>query len=222
MSWLLLQHDQIPVNCMGTTNSLLIRSVNYLAHAYLSFHQPEILAGNMISDFVKGKKQYDFATGIQSGIRLHRAIDTFTDEHPLTKEAASIFKPWYRLYSGALMDVVYDHFLAIDNNRFPGSSLYDFSQEVYDTLDRFTGILPEKFRLVFPYMKKYNWLYHYRERSGIARSLEGLVHRATWLTESDTAFRLFEDHYDELQRSYAEFFPSLQRFAMATLTGTKH
>ncbi len=79
--------------------------MNYLAHAYLSFNDPEILVGNMISDFVKGKKKFDYPTGIQAGIMLHRIIDTFTDNHPCTGKAKSFSAP-LRLYSGAFIDVV--------------------------------------------------------------------------------------------------------------------
>ena len=71
--------------------------MNYLAHAYLSFNQQEILVGNMISDFVKGKTKFNYPEGIQKGIALHRAIDEFTDTHPATKEAAAFFRPAYRL-----------------------------------------------------------------------------------------------------------------------------
>ena len=53
--------------------------MNYLAHAYLSFGDPDILAGNMISDFVKGKKKYEYPDRIQMGITLHRKIDEYTD-----------------------------------------------------------------------------------------------------------------------------------------------
>ena len=76
--------------------------MNLLAHAYLSFNNPEILVGNMISDYVKGKKKFDYPIGIQNGIQLHRLIDQFTDAHPMTKRAKIIFSPHYGLYSGAL------------------------------------------------------------------------------------------------------------------------
>ena len=105
--------------------------MNYLAHAYFSFNHPEILAGNMISDFVKGKKKYDFPPGIQKGIALHREIDAFTDIHEATKMAKEIFRPHYRLYSGAFIDVVYDYFLANDKTVFTDSSLLNFSLTTY-------------------------------------------------------------------------------------------
>lgn len=92
--------------------------MNFLAHAYLSFNDPDILAGNMISDFVKGKKQYEYSEGIRNGILLHREIDRFTDSHPATKAMMSFFRPSYRLYAAPLTDIVYDYFLANDKNVF--------------------------------------------------------------------------------------------------------
>jgi acyl carrier protein phosphodiesterase len=93
--------------------------MNYLAHAYLSFEITDITVGNMISDFVKGKQKFDYPFAIQQGITLHRAIDSFTDSHAVTREAKSFFRDPYRLYAGPLVDVAYDHFLANDPLRFP-------------------------------------------------------------------------------------------------------
>ncbi|MBO9633346.1 MAG: DUF479 domain-containing protein [Chitinophagaceae bacterium] len=191
--------------------------MNFLAHAYLSFDRPDILVGNMISDFVKGKKKFGFTTGIQKGIALHRDIDAFTDQHPVTRSAADLFRPIYRLYSAAFTDVVYDHFLANDNSIFTESSLFDFSQQVYQTLERQYAILPPTFQGMLPYMRSQNWLSGYRQRSGIARSMEGLVRRSAYLTDPGPAFEIFEANYTQLQEFYSEFFPSLKAYAAGRL-----
>ena len=120
--------------------------MNYLAHAYLSFNQREILVGNMISDFVKGKKKFDYPILVQKGIILHRAIDEFTDEHTTTKKAKQIFHADYRLYAGAFVDVVYDHFLAIDEKEFTNESLKEFTQKTYQSLSQFVDIFPDRFQ----------------------------------------------------------------------------
>lgn len=187
--------------------------MNYLAHAYLSFNQNEILAGNMISDFVKGKKKYDYPAGIQAGIRLHREIDRFTDEHPAIKNAKNIFRPAYRLYSAPVTDVVFDHFLAIDENEFPENTLELFADEIYKKMGDFIDYFPEKFNRMFPYMKTQNWLYNYRLKWGIEKSLGGLVRRSAYMKESETAFRLFNENYDELQVCYRSFFPEIKELA---------
>ena len=77
----------------------------------------------MISDFVKGRDKFVFSGNIQKGIELHRHIDQFTDLHPATKKAMEVFRPYYRLYSGPIMDILYDHFLAKDPNLFDDASL---------------------------------------------------------------------------------------------------
>ena len=185
--------------------------MNYLAHAYLSFKDPDILLGNLVSDFVKGKKKFDYPSRIQQGITLHRAIDSFTDAHPATKEGKKIFRPEYGLYGSAFMDIVYDHFLAIDQKEFSDGELLNFSQWVYASLDKSIDLAPERFRQMFPFMKQHNWLYNYQYTWGIERSLEGLVRRAAYLKESHTAFKLFNDHYRHLQDVYADFFPDLKK-----------
>ena len=191
--------------------------MNYLAHAYLSFGQPEIIVGNLISDFVKGKKKFDYPNGIQNGIALHRAIDTFTDTHSATKEAKEVFRPHYRLYAGAFIDVVYDHFLANDKNEFNETLLFSFSQSVYSILEENKQWLPERFGKMFHYMKVQNWLFHYRMIEGTEKSFGGLVRRSAYLKESETACNLFEQYYQLLQHCYRLFWVDMKPFAEAQL-----
>jgi acyl carrier protein phosphodiesterase len=192
--------------------------LNFLAHAYLSFDNENILVGNLISDFVKGKKKFTYAEGIQKGITLHRAIDTFTDTHEATKMAKEIFRPDYRLYSGAFVDVVYDHFLATDVNEFNEESLREFSLNVYRMVDRHISQLPEQFARMFPYMKSQDWLFNYRTTPGTEASFGGVVRRAQYLKESETAASLFEKHYDILKQWYGVFFPDVKSFAYRLYT----
>lgn len=192
--------------------------MNFLAHAYLSFGNPEILVGNMISDFVKGKKKFDFPPGITTGIELHREIDGFTDDHAATKEAKKIFTSYYGLYSGPFIDVVYDYFLANDTTAFENhETLFSFSQNAYTQLEKQQAFFPDRFNMMFPYMKKYNWLYGYREKAGIKRSLQGLVERAAYLSDHETAFTLFEENLEELQKHYNHFFPELKAFVLGKI-----
>lgn len=191
--------------------------MNYLAHAYLSFGYPGILVGNIISDFVKGKKQFDYPTDIQKGIRLHRAIDAFTDQHPATKEAKQYFKPAVGSYAGAFIDVVYDHFLALDKTELTETGWKKFSADVYEKLAAHHSVLPEKFARMLPYMAEQDWLYHYRFTWGIENSFSGLARRAVYLTDSTHVFTLFRDHYTELEGHYQAFFPDVKNFARSYL-----
>lgn len=186
--------------------------MNYLAHAYLSFNDPGLLVGNMISDFVKGKKKFEYPPRILTGIELHRAIDCFTDFHPLIKETRSVFRNDYGLYSGAFLDIIFDHFLALDTAKFPGDDLLDFSRKTYNILDEHVLHHPAAFSSPFHYMKIHNWLYNYRYTWGIERSLHGIAHRAKFMHDASRAVQLFEEHYVLFERSYKEFFPALDEY----------
>lgn len=187
--------------------------MNYLAHAWLSFNHPQILVGNMISDFIKGKKQFDYPSIIHKGIQLHRAIDNFTDSHEATQQLKLFFKPQYRLYAGAFADVVYDHFLATDEGEFlTEADLNRFATTTYEVLETNFTILPEAFQKMLPYMKEYNWLYNYRYKWGIEKSFAGLARRARYLPETAVAFELFNENYDAMRLIYQQFFPDIKRF----------
>ena len=188
--------------------------MNYLAHARLSFDQPEILVGNMISDFVKGKKQFIYPDLIQKGIRLHRAIDTFTDVHPVTQELKSFFRPQYRLYCGAFADIVYDHFLANDPGEFAETTeLVDFAWKTYRVLENNKLLLPSPFQQMFPHMKTHDWLYQYRFTEGVRKSFVGLAFRAAYIAETDIAFEVFNREYERMGSCYNRFYPELKEFA---------
>lgn len=189
--------------------------MNYLAHAYLSFNDPELLTGNMISDFVKGKKQYEYPEKIQRGIKLHRAIDEFTDNHPATAQIKQFFRPAYRLYAGAFTDVVYDYFLANDEVEFPTpGQLKEFTQKTYSSLARNTAFFPAGFANMFPHMHTQDWLYNYKFDEGMQKSFGGLRHRARYIAESETAYQIFLSHKAAIKAHYAYFFPALKAFAV--------
>jgi acyl carrier protein phosphodiesterase len=187
--------------------------MNYLAHAYLSFEDPDILAGNMISDFVKGKKKFDYPQRIQNGITLHRKIDEYTDTHPATREAKQFLKTSAGLYAGSFVDIIYDHFLANDSYEFEEGALGVFSQKTYTQLGTNENWFPEKFKRFFFYMRTQDWLLHYKSTQGIHNSFTGLCRRAKYIDDPEPVFGAFLKNYEELKMCYEFFFPHVKSFA---------
>lgn len=196
--------------------------MNYLGHAVLSFGNAETLAGNMIGDYVKGSLILDsFPEGIKKGIQLHRKIDAYADQHPSSLKAKNLFRPDYRLYAGAFVDSLYDHFLANDPHYFPAEkNLFDFAQSVYADLDKQREWLPEKFQSMLPYMVSHNWLYNYRTLKGMKSSFGGLVRRAKYLDESDKAYEILVTHYYELNQYYFDFIDDMDKFVKNALNNS--
>lgn len=186
--------------------------MNFLAHSYLSFSE-EQLVGNMIADFVKNRDVARLPESIQKGIKLHRAIDTFTDAHPLIHEAKAPFRPLVRLYSGAFVDVAFDYFLANDTTENSQREWQEHSQRVYAVLRRYEEFLPEVFKKVLDKMQQDDWLYNYRNEWGIEYSFRNVVNKAQFLDKTTNVFPAFLANKDFLREKYEIFFPEIKSFA---------
>ena len=186
--------------------------MNFLAHSYLSFSE-EQLVGNMIADFVKNRDVARLPESIQKGIKLHRAIDTFTDAHPLIHEAKAPFRPLVRLYSGAFVDVAFDYFLANDTTENSQREWQEHSQRVYAVLRRYEEFLPEVFKKVLDKMQQDDWLYNYRNEWGIEYSFRNVVNKAQFLDKTTNVFPAFLANKDFLREKYEIFFPEVKSFA---------
>ena len=185
--------------------------MNFLAHSYLSFSE-EQLVGNMIADFVKNRDVARLPESIQKGIKLHRAIDTFTDAHLLIHEAKAPFRPLVRLYSGAFVDVAFDYFLANDTAENSQREWQEHSQRVYAVLRRYEEFLPEVFKKVLDKMQQDDWLYNYRNEWGIEYSFRNVVNKAQFLDKTINVFPAFLANKDFLREKYEIFFPEIKSF----------
>ncbi len=162
-----------------------------------------------MGDFVKGKNYMQYPIPIQKGLLLHRHIDSFTDSHTLISEAKKIFREEYHLFSGVLIDVLFDYYLSNDVSIFTAASLDTFIQHVYTTIHTYTPILTPDMKTYFGYMQSYNWLYNYKTKEGIALTLKNMAKRYPKLKSHTMAMQLFETHFNELQLLYQQFFPLL-------------
>ncbi len=188
--------------------------MNYLGHAVLSFGDKDILTGNMIGDYVKGMAPVEvYPENIQKGILLHRKIDEYADNHPASLRAQVWFREKYGRYSGAIVDTLFDHFLATDPHYFQTEpELLSFTQDVYKKLESNQQHFPQKFAMFFPYMKEQNWLYNYRSMQGIHRSLQGLQRRAKYMSGIDEAYNTFITYYYQISQCYYEYIEHADKF----------
>lgn len=184
--------------------------MNFLAHAFLSGNDEHLLIGNFIADFVKGKAALArFDERIQRGIALHRAIDAFTDLHPIVSKSKNRLRPKYRHYSGVIIDVFYDHFLAKNWADYHPKLLSDFAFETYAVIMNHTNVLPENVKYFFPYMVRENWFMRYTTPEGINLSLTGMSRRTPYESKMDEATVELVRYYGEFEEEFRGFFPLL-------------
>lgn len=187
--------------------------MNYLAHMLLSDGSPEALVGNLAGDFVRGVDVSSLNREMQAGVELHRAVDRFTDSHPVVMRSRSRLPASWRHYRGVLIDVFYDHFLARDFETHAGEPLDDFAKRVYNALATQHDSLPPRLQRAAPVMIEHDWLRAYSRIEGLEVVLQGMSRRArreVALHESTGALR---QQYNALQDDFDCFFPELRKFA---------
>lgn len=188
--------------------------MNFLAHLHLSGPNPKIMIGNFIGDFVKGRNALtQFDADIVKGIELHRSIDEFTDSHKIVTESKNRLRPTYRHYSGVIVDIFYDHFLAKHWDAYHPEVLPDFADRAYDTIQAHHAILPEEVKFMMPYMIKGNWLVNYARVEGIERALTGMARRTRFESKMEQSVNELLQHYNLFKKEFTDFFPDLQQHA---------
>lgn len=185
--------------------------MNFLSHIYLSGENEKLMVGNFIGDFVKGKRALQlFEPAIVKGIELHRTIDEFTDTHPVVSASKDRLRPKYRHYSGVIVDVFYDHFLAKNWDVYHAQPLPEFAANAYHTLENFDPILPKEVKQMLPYMTSGNWLVNYSRTEGIHRALSGMARRTPYDSKMDEAITDLIQSYAAFQTEFETFFPVLR------------
>ena len=187
--------------------------MNFLAHIYLSGKNEDIILGNFIADSIKGKKYLSYPPEVQKGIILHRAIDSYTDSHPIVKTSASKLYKNYSHYSGVIVDIYYDHFLASNWNQYSEVPLEKFVAEFYKLLQKKFELLPAPIQRFLPYMISENWLLSYASLEGISRILYQMNLRTKNIVGMDKAVNDLQEHYKEFGNEFSTFFPQLMEFS---------
>ncbi|MBC7862821.1 MAG: DUF479 domain-containing protein [Bacteroidia bacterium] len=184
--------------------------MNYLAHLALSGNNEETMIGNYMGDSLRGIDIHTFSTGIQNGIKLHRFIDDFTDHHPVFISAKKYFTKKFDKYSGTLVDVCFDHFLAKNFSHFYSEDLKNFAQRNYAEIGKNYSILPDKAKGFYNYMTEHNILYGYSEKENIKKVLQGLTYRIKRKVLLYEGYEIFIDKYNDLEKLFLEFYPLLK------------
>ena len=187
--------------------------MNYLAHIYLSGDHELVTIGNFIADGFKGKEYKKQPKEIQIGVLLHRHIDTFTDSHPTVRKSTKRLHEKYSHYSGIIVDMLYDHFLAKNWSQYSIIPLEEYVESFYDSLEKNHQLLPLRIQKMMPYMIADNWLVSYASIEGISRALDGMNRRTKHKSSMNEAVNELEEFYSEFENEFTPFFDELIQFS---------
>ncbi|MBH8572629.1 DUF479 domain-containing protein [Nostocaceae cyanobacterium CENA369] len=187
--------------------------MNWLAHLFLSEPNVESRLGNLLADIVKGSARQTLNSHLQRGIECHQVIDKFTDTHIVVQRSKERIDLNYRRFSGVLVDVFYDHFLAKNWSDYSHVTLDEFTAEIYESFQAYQGEIPAIVSEVINRVATEDWLGSYRNVVGVENTLERISKRLS--RKLNRSFILTNavseliTHYDAFEYDFQEFFPEL-------------
>jgi acyl carrier protein phosphodiesterase len=186
--------------------------MNFLAHIYLSGENDYIKIGNFMADGIHGKNFDTYPADVQKGIRLHREIDSFTDFHPVFRQSKHRLHDRYGHYSGVIIDIFYDHFLAKNFSKYSTEPLADYAQNFYKLLDANFSILTPRFKMILPILKEENWLLLYATIPGITHIMHNMDRRTLLRSKMQFSVEELDLFYSEFETEFTLFFDEMQHF----------
>jgi len=192
--------------------------MNFLAHAHLSGQNTNILFGNFIADAVKGNASIKYKDEILAGITLHRKIDTFTDAHPIHKKSRNLIRSEFGKYSGVVIDIYYDHFLAKQWDIYSSITLKQYTSWVYKHISKKFLLLPNTTKRFLPFMISQNWLLNYANFQGLDKVFYGMDRRTKFNSGMSGAVEILKIHYEPLKNDFNTFYPELLEYVERQLT----
>lgn len=186
--------------------------MNYLAHIYLSGTDELLKIGNFMGDAVHGKKYLSLDPTLQKGVLLHRAIDTFTDAHPIFRQSKHRLHEKYGRYSGIIIDIFYDYFLCKNWEKFCEIPLEEYITHFYHSLKTHYQLLNEKTQQIVPYLISQNWLSTYSKKEGIELTLKRMDYRMKSQSNMQQSIIELSLYEQEFESEFLAFFKELKSY----------
>lgn len=179
--------------------------MNFLAHLLTGDSGEAMMVGSFAGDFCRGRLD-SHPVQLRPGIRLHRMVDAFAEDHRSFSAVRALLRPSLGLYSAVGADMLIDHLLARDWDRWLAEeSLRSFADRVGAVLVEHSRWLPENGENVARMMILGRWLESYAREDGIRTALEKMSMR----TRGNTRL---SDAVDELDRNRAEISAAVRDF----------
>jgi acyl carrier protein phosphodiesterase len=189
--------------------------MNHFAHLVLSQPTVESTVGNLLGDFARGVDADSLPVAVRAGLINHRAVDRYTDSHPLVLDMKLHFSQRRRRFAGIALDIYFDYLLLTHWELFDKRELDELIAEFYRRMAAGQTLMPgEDMRRVTRRMIDYNWFGCYREIDSIAESLDRVAARIRFANDFDNAIEDLQRNHESIRDSFLEFYPQLRQHVL--------
>ncbi len=186
--------------------------MNHFAHLVLAQPTLESTVGNLLGDFARGVDQRTLPPAVRAGLHNHRAVDRYTDQHPLVREMKRRFSPQRRRFAGIALDIYFDHLLINYWEQLEHRQLDPLIETFYRRMSTGRSLMPnENMRQVTRRMVDYDWFGSYREIAAVADALDRVARRIRFANAFDNSIEELLRNETEIRAGFLEFYPELRR-----------
>ena len=191
--------------------------MNWLAHVALSPDDPAFRLGNLFADLVPRRDEAQFSAAFRQGCACHRAIDATTDSHPLVAQAKTLTGPGFQRYAGVILDIYFDHLLALNWFSFYRDRLSDFTADFYRAASPLTAPLPPPAQTAWQRIVQHDVLASMSDVGSVDFALQRIS--ARWqarfgrVIEMRPALDRLEAAEPQVTELFMSFYPALQHSA---------
>ncbi|GAB2691910.1 ACP phosphodiesterase [Aliiglaciecola aliphaticivorans] len=166
--------------------------------------------GNFLGDFVKGSNLDHLPTSLQHGIRLHRKIDSYTDNHPVVKSLRKQFSANLRRMSGVMIDIYFDHLLSLHWPSFTVQPQQVVLSAFYQQLKEEPSKHSQHFASVRAGLLKHQWLQNYNERKSCLGAYQQIEKRLNRRIEfAQEGYQFMNLYHAQIEQDFLAFYPEL-------------
>ncbi len=192
--------------------------MNFLAHFHLAWPDHGLIVGGLEGDYYKGPLRGDLPHAIERGVKLHRAIDAYTDNHPVVAQLRRDMPQSLRRYAGILIDLSFDHYLSLHWSDFSDIPLPDFNDSVYRTLTDHADHLSDGSRNMLARMLEYDLLGLYLQWETVPATARRIGQRFKRHNPFDDIEQELSPARPMLEQAFLAFYPELKAFTADQLT----
>lgn len=185
--------------------------MNYLAHAALAQPSSHSLVGNLLGDFCKGVDLTALPHPVLAGLANHRAVDRYTDSHPLVQQAKQQFSTQRRRFAGVALDVLFDHFLIRHWQCFYSHPFGEAKSQLYHQILLAEPLMPPRMQLTMQKVRQQDWLSAYQQMPSLGKALDHIAARVRFKNQFAGIIDEITPRYSQLEQVFLQFYPQLQR-----------